>query len=257
VELAELSQWTCCGVVFPLAQDNYIGMVAGARILANAVREGDGRLVTVCSFCYNVLSRVNYAIKNNQEARKKLNDYLEENYTGEIKLVHPLELCRDEIGFNIIREKITSGLKGLKVACYYGCMLVRPVNEMNFDDAENPLIMDELAAALGAEAVDFHNKTRCCGSYQILNEYDLVLERMQNIISSASAKGAEAIITSCPLCQFNLDWPQEKIVQKNPDFKKIPVLYFSQLLGLALGLPVENLRFDQHYVNPGPLLLGS
>lgn len=257
IELTELSQWTCCGTVFPLAQDNYIGMVAAARILANAAKEEGGKLVTVCSFCYHVLKRVNYVIKNNLEARKKLNDYLEENYAGEIEPVHPLQICKENVGLDAIRDKATRNLKGLKVACYYGCMLVRPASEMNFDDPENPTIMEELVSAIGAEVVEYSYKTTCCGSYQILYDNDLVMQKVKEILNSATAKGAEAIITSCPLCQFNLDWSQEKIFQKNAGFQKIPVLYFTQLLGLALELPQESLGLDQHYVDPRPLLVGA
>ncbi len=257
VELTELSHWTCCGTVFPLAQDNYIGMVAAARILANAAKEEGGRLVTVCSFCYNVLKRVNYVIQNNSEARQKLNDYLEENYTGEIQPVHPLEICKEHVGFNVIRNKAARSLKGLKVACYYGCMLVRPAAEMNFDDPENPTIMEGLVTALGAEVVEYPNKITCCGSYQVLHDNALVMQRVEDILNSAITKGAEAIITSCPLCQFNLDWLQEKILQKNAGFRQIPVLYFTQLLGLALELPQESLGLDQHYVDPRPLLVGA
>ncbi|MGB9803266.1 CoB--CoM heterodisulfide reductase iron-sulfur subunit B family protein [Desulfofundulus sp.] len=257
VELNELSQWTCCGTVFPLAQDNYIGMVAAARILANAAREGGGKLVTVCSFCYHVLKRVNNVIKNNLEARRKLNDYLEENYTGDIRPVHPLEICKEDVGFDTIRNKVTRSLDGLKVACYYGCMLVRPASEMNFDDPENPTIMEELVSALGAEVIEYPNKTTCCGSYQILHDNALVMQKVEEILQSATNRGAEAIVTSCPLCQFNLDWFQKKILQKKNSFKTIPVLYFTQLLGLALELPQEKLGLEQHYVDPRPLLVGA
>ncbi len=256
VELAELPQWTCCGTVFPLAQDNYMGMVAAARILANAAKEGDGRLVTVCSFCYNVLKRVNYAIKNNPEAKNKLNTYLEENYAGETRLLHPLEVIRDEVGWERIKSKAGENLKGLKVACYYGCLLTRPAQEMAFGDPENPTVMEELVCALGAEPTVFPHKTKCCGSYQLLNSSELVLSRVREILCSAAAHGAQAIITSCPLCQFNLDWAQEKIEQNDPGFTKIPVLYFTQLLGAALALPAQNLGLEQHYVDPRPLFTG-
>lgn len=256
VELVELPQWTCCGTVFPLAQDNYIGMVAAARILANAARAGDGRLVTVCSFCYNVLKRVNYAIQNNPEAKDKLNDYLEENYAGETRLVHPLEILRDEVGFAALQSKAPGKLKGLKVACYYGCMLVRPASEMGFGDPENPLVMEEMVSALGAGPVDFSAKTKCCGSYQLLSTSDLVMTRVRELLNSATVQGAEVIITSCPLCQFNLDRMQEKIAWEDAGFSPIPVLYFTQLLGAALELPAENLGLEQHYVDPRPVLLG-
>lgn len=118
LDLVELPEWTCCGTVFPLSRDNYMGMVASARILANAAKQGDGRLVTVCSFCYNVLKRVNVAIKNDLETRTKLIGYLEEDYSGELKVLHPLELLRDDIGFEALGQRATQRLNSLKVACY-------------------------------------------------------------------------------------------------------------------------------------------
>lgn len=256
LELVEQPEWTCCGTVFPLAQDNYMGMVAAARILINASKEDDGRLITVCSFCYNVLKRVNYAIKNNEQVRTKLTQYLEEEYAGETKLVHPLEVVRDDVGFDALKGKVNSKLQGMKVACYYGCMLSRPASEMQFGDSENPTIMEDFVGALGAEPVDFDYKTKCCGSYQVVKTYDLVIKRAKEILDGAKNKGAQAIITSCPLCQFNLDWIQTKIVEEDSSFTQIPVLYFTQLLGTALDVPVEELGLDKHYVDPKPLLLG-
>ncbi|MHB1041340.1 MAG: CoB--CoM heterodisulfide reductase iron-sulfur subunit B family protein [Eubacteriales bacterium] len=257
IELNELPEWTCCGTVFPLAQDNYMGMVAAARILASAAEEEGRRLVTVCSFCYNVLKRVNHVIIHDLEARRKLNDFLEVNYTGETLIVHPLEICRDIVGFKVIKEKITRSLKGLKVACYYGCTLVRPASEMNFDDPENPGIMDDLVRALGADTVEHPNKTTCCGSYQVLHDDSLVLHRVRDILGSAAGRGAQAIVTSCPLCQSNLERLQEKMLQENAGFRRIPVLYFTQLLGAALEIPRERLGLEQHCVDPGPLLMGD
>lgn len=256
LELTEMPEWTCCGTVFPLAQDNYIGMVGSARILANASKQGDGRLVTVCSFCYNVLKRVNYAIQNNEEARTKLTTFLEVDYKGETKVVHPLELLRDDVTFEGLKGKVNGKLNGMKVACYYGCMLSRPSEEMDFGGDEDPTMMDEMVAALGIESVDYPFKTKCCGSYQLLNTYDLVMARVKEILDSVTARGAQTIITSCPLCQFNLDWIQEKIAETDSAFTKIPVLYFTQLLGLALNVPTEKLGFDKHYVDPSPLLQG-
>jgi heterodisulfide reductase subunit B len=254
LELTELPEWTCCGTAFPLAQDNYMGMVASARILAKAAKEGDGRLVTVCSFCYNVLKRVNFALKNNDEARTKLNAYLEENYNGELRVLHPLELLRDDLGFDSLKTRVDRKLKGMKVACYYGCMLSRPAKEMEFGEPENPALMEEFVKAVGAEPVDFPYKTKCCGSYQVLNNYDLVAGRVKDILKAARVRDSEVIITSCPLCQFNLDWLQDRFADEDKSFSKIPVLYFTQLLGIALEISVAKLGLDNHYVDPKPLL---
>ncbi|MBC7104355.1 MAG: disulfide reductase, partial [Firmicutes bacterium] len=181
-------------------------------------------------------------------------DYLEQDYGGETAPVHPLEILRDDVGFAALRERARGRLRGLRVACYYGCLLVRPAAEMAFDDPENPTIMEEFAAALGAEPVPFYHKTSCCGSYQVLNAYDVVLSRGREILAAAAAHGAQALITSCPLCQFNLDRLQGR--GEGHVGPALPVLYFSQLLGTALDLPAEGLGFESHYVDPRPLLLG-
>lgn len=254
LELAELPEWTCCGTVFPLARDNYMGMVAAARILANAAKQGGGRLVTVCSFCYNVLKRVNAAVKNVPEVRAKLNEYLEEDYGGDLAVVHPLELLRDEVGFEVLGRRVKGRLHGLKTACYYGCLLTRPADEMGFGDPENPVLMDEFAAALGVEPVDFSCRTRCCGSYQLLHNAELVAGRVREIVSAAANCGARVIITSCPLCQFNLDWGQARLATEDESFARLPVLYFTQFLALALGTPAGELGLERHYVDPRPLV---
>jgi heterodisulfide reductase subunit B len=249
LELTELPEWTCCGAVFPLAQDNYMGMVAAARILANAAKLGDGRLVTVCSFCYHVLKRVNFAFRNRTEARNKLNEYLEEHYNGEVTLLHPLELIRDDVGFDVLQDRVYRRLKGLKVACYYGCTLSRPAEEMGFGEPENPTIMEELVAALGAEPVGFSWKTKCCGSYQVLNNAALAADRAQAVLEAASRQGAHVIITSCPLCRYNLERLPVGAAGKGESEARLPVLYFTQLLGIALQLPATTLGLDSHYLD--------
>lgn len=254
VELAELPRWTCCGAVTPLARDNYMGMVAAARILAGAAKTGD-RLATVCSFCYNVLKQVNHLIKSDAETKRKLNDYLEEDYRGELRVVHPLEICRGEVDLRSAVAGASGYLRGLKVACYYGCTLLRPL-EVALDETENPTVMEEMVGALGAEAVYYPLRTACCGSYQVVHEGALVAQKVKEIVLSAAAAGAEVIITSCPLCQFNLDWWQERYSREGGGFRPVPVLYFTQLLGLSLGVPIEALGLEQHLVDPRPLLLG-
>lgn len=254
VELVELPRWTCCGAVTPLARDNYMGMVAAARILAEAAKRGQ-RLATVCSFCYSVLKQVNHLIKSDAETKRKLNDYLEEDYRGELQVVHPLEICRGEVDLRSAVAGTSGYLKGLKVACYYGCTLLRPL-EVAVDETENPTVMEEIVGALGAEAVYYPLRTVCCGSYQVVHESALVAQKVKEILCSAAAAGAEVIITSCPLCQFNLDWWQERYSREGGGFRPVPVLYFTQLLGLSLGVTAEALGLEQHLVDPRPLLLG-
>jgi len=157
-----------------------------------------------------------------------------------------LELRRAAVGLAAVGEKVTTGLKGLKVAPYYGCMLLRP-KEIGLDDSENPVVFEDLLRALGAEAIDFPWKAECCGSYLTVDNADIVTIRTREIINSAARRGAEALATSCPLCFFNLDKRQELAGDI-----RMPVFYITELMAIAFGLDAE--RYDLHYVDPRPLL---
>ena len=174
-------------------------------------------------------------------------------YKGDVQVLHLLEILKQDIKFEAIAKKVKNPLKDLKIASYYGCYLVRPA-EIGFDDMENPTIMDDLMQVLGAKPIDFPYKTECCGAYQTVDKPEIIAERTNEILSSAIEQGAEAVAVSCPLCAFNLDQRQKETLQQYPDFKPIPILYFSQLMAIALGCPEESLRLDLHYTDPKPIL---
>ena len=256
VEVEEIPRWNCCGTVYSLTTDDLIHHVAPVRNLIRAKEIGSDRLMTLCAMCYNTLKRSNERVRSNPEDLDIINDlmYREDiNYKGDVDVVHLLEILKNEIKFENIAKKAVKSLKGLKVASYYGCYLVRP-QEIGFDDVENPIIMDELMTALGAEAIDFPHKVECCGAYQTVDKPEIIADRSNLILSSAVKQGAEVVIVSCPLCSFNLDQRQKETQQKYPEFKNIPILYFSQLLALALGCPQDSLRLDLHYIDPKPIL---
>lgn len=256
VEVEELPRWNCCGTVFSLATDDLIHHVAPIRNLIRVKEQNSNSLFTLCAMCYNTLKRVNQRVKNNSEDLQKINEFMDEeeiNYQGDVQIFHLLELLKDQIKFENITKKIVKPLQGLKVASYYGCLLVRP-QEIGFDDLENPTIMDQLMSTLGAQPVDFPHKTECCGSYQTVDNPEIVAELNYQILSSAQACGAEIVTVSCPLCAFNLDQRQEITSKKYLEFKNIPVVYFTQLLALALGGSEKSLRWDLHSIDPKPLL---
>jgi len=206
--------------------------------------------------CYNTLKRANERVKADSESLDKINQFMyreEIDYEGDVKILHFLEVLRDEIKFENIAKKVTNPLKKLKVANYYGCLLVRP-KEIGFDDVENPTILDNLMTAMGADSIDFPYKTECCGAYQTVNNPEIIADRTFQILTSAQSQGAEVVTVSCPLCAFNLDHRQEETVQKFPEFKNIPILYFTQLMAIALGCPEESLRFDLNSIDPKPIL---
>lgn len=256
IEVVEIPRWNCCGTVFSLAADDVIHHVAPIRNLIRAQEAGFNSVVTLCAMCYNTLKRSKARYDENHDTRDKINRFMDEekiNLNGSFKIFHYLELLRDEIKLENLVPKIVKPLKGLKVASYYGCLLVRP-KEIGFDDMENPTIMDKLMDILGAEAIDFPHKTECCGAYQTVDKPQVVILRAAQILKAARERGAEMVAVSCPLCAFNLDYRQKEVRQIEPDFKSIPVLYFSQLMAIALGCPENSLWFDLHEVDPRPLL---
>jgi heterodisulfide reductase subunit B len=229
--------------------------VAPLRNLVQARKEGD-RLITLCDACYHVLKRTNRFLgrPENNESRERLLQFIEEDYDGNLKVLHYMELLRDEIGFDRIRNRVEKDLSGLMIGAYYGCMMLRPRQEMDIDDPEAPRILDEFLTALGCKVVEYPFKHECCGSFLVVNRNDLAQELSHRILSSARRAGAEALATTCPLCQYNLDAQQAQIKAKYHNFSPIPVFYTTQLLGLALGLKLEDLGLELLRVDPRPLL---
>jgi len=206
--------------------------------------------------CFNTLKAANLRMRSQPEDLEKINEFMYKEdikYEGDVKVLHLLEILRDEIKFDNLAKKIVKPLKNLKIANYYGCLLVRP-KEIGIDNMENPTIIEDLMIALGADPIDFPYKTECCASYQTVDKPEIVADRTYSILSSATGLGAEMVAVSCPLCAFNLDQRQKKTLEKYPDFKTVPILYFSQLMAIALGCPEKSLRFDLHYIDPKPLL---
>jgi heterodisulfide reductase subunit B len=256
IEMAELPSWYCCGTVYSLASDDLMRQLGPIRTLIQVEKQGDSRVTTLCAMCYNTLKRANKLVQDDKEKLDKINDFMyeeETKYKGGVQVVHLLELLRDELGYEKLATLVKKPLKGLKVATYYGCLLLRPEG-IGLDDLEEPTIVEGMLKALGAEVVRYPYGTECCGSYHTVQESDLVVERTTAIIGSAQARGADAVVLSCPLCEFNLDARQKEASEKYPGFKKTPVLYFTQLLALALGLDPSVCRFDLHYVDPRPML---
>jgi heterodisulfide reductase subunit B len=256
VEVKELERWNCCGTVFSLAADDLMHHLAPIRNLIRVKEANSNKVMTLCAMCYNTLKRANERVRGDAESLVKINNFMDREkvrYEGDVQVLHLLELLRDEIKFENIAKKVTRPAKNLKVACYYGCLLVRP-KEIGLDNIENPTVLENLMTSLGAKAVDFPYKTECCAAYQTVDKPDVVAERTFQILSSARSRGADVVAVSCPLCAFNLDQRQEQTVQKYREFKKIPILYFTQIMALALGCPEESQRFDLHYVDPKPVL---
>jgi heterodisulfide reductase subunit B len=255
LRLDEVPRWNCCGAVYSLAEDDLMHQVAPVRNLVRVKKQGGNELVTLCAFCFNTLKRANLLMKEDADKRDTLNDFIDEgiDYRGEVKVVHLLEVLRDEIGWEVISHMVKLPLRELKVAPYYGCTLLRP-REVAIDNVEKPTILQEFLKALGARPIDFPEATRCCGSYQVTSSPDDIAEYARAIITSAMSRGAEALVLTCPLCEYNLAEGQKQLMKKYDGFKRMPLFYFTQLLALALGLDPQVCHFELNYGKPESLL---
>ena len=251
LELEELTEWQCCGATFPLMLDDSMALIAPTRVLYQAQQAGE-RVVTLCAICFNVLRRSQALLKRDPEMLERINWFTEQEYHGEVHIAHFLEILRDDVGWEALAERVVRPLTGLRVAPYYGCLLLRPHDEIGLDDPEDPSILHDLVRALGAEPVDFPYNIECCGSYLTVKEPQVSETLSKDIVTSARERDAQVIITACPLCHFNLDYPQRE-TEAGRAGNEIPVLYFTQLMAVALGLPEETWGFDEHYVDPRSL----
>lgn len=227
IELEEIEEWQCCGGVFTTASDEIATKLSSVRALAYAKGKNQP-LVSVCSACHNVIKQTNYAMQTNAEFANKVNTYLSPDisYDGTTEVYHYLEMLRDLVGFEKIKEKVVNPLTGKKIAAYYGCLLLRPVKAMGMDDPENPQILEDFIKAIGADPVIYPYRNECCGGYVSLEDPELAKKKSNQVTESATKKGAEMIVTACPLCKYNL--------VKNGS--EIPVIYFTELLAEALGV---------------------
>jgi len=258
LELEELPEWQCCGATFPLMLDDSMALIAPTRVLYQAQQAGE-RVATLCAICFNVLRRSQALLERDPEMLERINWFTEQEYRGEVHVAHFLEVLRDDLGWEPLAERVQarsetglSPLTGLRVAPYYGCLLLRPYEEIGLDDPESPVILCDLVRALGAEPVDFPYNIECCGSYLTIKEPQVSETLSRDIVASAREHGAQVIITACPLCQFNLEYPQRE-TEAGRTGNEIPILYFTQLMAVALGLPEKVWGFEEHYVDPGPL----
>jgi len=257
VGLEELPEWQCCGATFPLMLDDSLALIAPTRILYQAQQAGE-RVATLCSICFNVLRRSQVVLERDEEMLDRINWFTEQEYEGDVQVAHFLEILRDDVGWGGdetpgLADRVERPLAGLKVAPYYGCLLLRPFEEIGLDDPEDPRIMHDLVRALGAEAIDFPYSVECCGSYLTVKDPDVPASLSMEIVASARDHGADVVVTACPLCQFNLDYPQRDAgVSRSGE--RVPVLYFTQLMAVALGLPEESWGLEDHYVDPKPVI---
>ncbi len=257
VEVEELDRWNCCGTVVSLAQDDVMRRLAPVRNLIRVKEANASRVMTACAMCYNTLKRANESVRADPALRERMNAFMYDekvSYEGDVDVLHVIEILRElKAGFGAVSAKVVKPLAGLRVACYYGCLLVRP-RSIAFDDVEAPVLLDELVTALGGEAVEFSHKTECCGAYQTVDKPEIVADRTRQILTAARDQAADMVVVSCPLCAFNLDHRQQVAHRLYPDFQGLPVVYFTQLMAVAFGCSEDVLKLELHHHSPRPLL---
>ncbi len=242
--LIEMDDWYCCGAVESLSTDDIMNQIAPIRTMCCAQEQGESEVITLCDMCYNVLSQANQRMKENEDDLETMNEFLTEDpdYEAGVEVHHLFEVLtemKDEI-----KDAVERPLDDLTIAPYYGCMLLRP-DHVAIDDTENPKIMEELLEPLGVDVLHNPKRTECCGSYHTVNRSDIVEKRVEDLVSYAVKQGADAIVLSCPLCQFNLDYHQRATEYE------VPIFYLTELMALAFGLEIE---MKNHKIDPKSLL---
>lgn len=249
VELIEIEDWNCCGATTYFHVDELLAYTLVARNLAIAEQTGND-LVAPCSACYKNAYFTSKYLKEDKDLADHINYALEQDnlrYSGNIAVKHLMEVFVEDVGFEEIKERTTKPLTGLRVAPYYGCQIIRP--RKDHEEVENPQFFENLISSIGADPVDFSYRLRCCGGSLIITSRDAALTLVRNLLKSAVDSDAEVIATACPLCQTNLEVYQMQVNQEFGTDFSIPIMYFTQLMGLAFGLPKKKLGIGSEFIS--------
>ncbi len=248
IEVKEIPDWNCCGASAAHSINHNISVALPARNLAIAEKEGFESVLAPCAACSNRLKTADYELQADDILKKRITDSIEMPYNAKIGISNMLEFLNDVVGKDKIKSMVKKRLTGLKVASYYGCLLVRPPKIMQFDDPENPMSMDELVGLTGAEPVNYSFKTECCGAINSLSKPDVVMALTGNILYDIKKHGADLVVVACPLCHSNLDVRQREIERKYAEKLGLPVFFITELLGLSFGISYKDLAIEGHMV---------
>lgn len=246
LELVEIKDWNCCGATAAHSMDKELALSLPARVLALAELQGLDEIVVPCASCYNRLSVVQYELASDETLKERVLEIIGMTYLGTVKILNVIQMI-EKYMLGALPDKVVHPFAH-NVACYYGCLLVRPHKILNFDRLEDPQSMDKLMSLIGAIPMDWAFKTECCGAGLSVSRTDLVGRLSGNILKDADDRGAEAVIVACPMCHSNLDMRRPAI---NSYLKKpvdIPILYITQVIGLAIGLTAAELGLNRHFI---------
>lgn len=247
-EIEEIPDWSCCGASSAHATNHKLSTALSVRNLSLAEKHEYREILAPCPMCSQRLIISQKDVQDDAVLKREVEDAIEMPCGTQVKVSNYLEIVKNYY-MDEIKQKIKKTAKGLKVACYYGCLLVRPPKVLKFDDPEDPQSMDEIVKAIGAEPIDWEFKTNCCGGGFTLSRTDVVVKLTNDILEGAEEAGAHAIAVACPMCHANLDMRQKKIEKEYKRKFDIPIVYISELIGLALGLGSIGLGLDKHFVD--------
>jgi len=255
VDLREIEDWNCCGATSASKTNDFLSVALPARNLGIADATGLSEILIPCSSCYSRTLVSQKRLQEDTPLRETINEELSHKVKGRIKVSSILEVLLPRVASGELSEKATKKLEGLKPACYYGCLLTRfPSDVAVPDDVENPQGMETVCKALGAEPIDWGYKTDCCGASAAVNDADVSMGLMAKILKDAAARGANCFVTTCPMCQFNVDAYQDQVAEKYRIRERLPVYFITELVGIAMGMSPQAMQVDRHFVDSMRLL---
>lgn len=254
IELEEVPEWCCCGSSPALKMDRLMSTALSAQNLVQIEKQAVEQVVIPCPFCFRRLLSAQDEMQADAALKERVQKIIQADMAGALQIRNLLGFLRYQVGLEAIGDQVTQPLSGLKLLPYYGCYLVKPTGVTHFDDPEHPVSLDELLAALGADVLSWDLKTECCGAGLSLSKTEVVVDLTGRLIREAVRQGADALVVACQLCQSNLDMRQAELSRAEGKAYALPIIYFTQLMGLAFGLPARTLGLNHHLVNPLPLL---
>jgi heterodisulfide reductase subunit B len=254
VKLVEIEDWVCCGASSAHSVSAELALNLPAINIALAQEANHGDVLAPCAACFNRTKAADYALRHDEARRKQIEAAVDFKYTGAVRVRNPLDVVAGDIGLDTVASKVTRKLTGLKVTGYYGCLLVRPPHLMEFDDPENPQVMNRILEVLGADVKGWSYATDCCGGSASLPRVDIATRLVGSLAQHAREAGAEAIVTACPLCQMNLEMRQAGKSPEGDLRPQMPIFYFTELMGLAFGLPETRNWWGKHLIPTTPVL---
>ncbi len=247
VSLRELDDWICCGATAAHSLNHKLSIALPARNLGLAERDGFTQMLAPCPMCSMELIKAGRCLAEDPQVRKEISGIVELPVTGKTKVLNLIQVFQ-QVGLERLKSSVKTTLESVRAACYYGCLLTRPPETLQFDDCEQPSSMEKILEALGAKVVTWNYKTECCGAGMTMANEETVLDLSHKILSNAAAHGANCLVVACPMCHVNLDMKQGDIESRFNVRHGMVVYYLSDLVGLALGLDPQTLGIDRHFV---------